>query len=313
MSKYRSALPQLSDQIFLSDGGLETTLIFHEGMDLPCFASFDLLKNAEGAARLRDYFMQYAATARNAGVGFVFESATWRANPDWGRKMGYSPPALADANRRAIDVLAELRLEFDSPATPGVISGNIGPRGDGYKPDSTMSADEAEEYHAWQVGIFRETEADLVSGFTINYTAEGVGIASAAKAAGMPVVISFTVETDGRLPNGQSLREAIEEVDAATGAAPAYYMINCAHPTHFDGILPPKAPWVERIRGLRANASKRSHAELDNATDLDAGNPVELGREYRALLRRLPQGCCGTDHRHVEAIAHSCAAHARAA
>jgi homocysteine S-methyltransferase len=318
MSKYRNALPQLADQIFLTDGGLETTLIFHEGMDLPCFASFDLLKDAEGTARLRDYFVQYATTARNAGLGFVFESATWRANPDWGRKIGYSLPSLADANRRAIDLLAELRPDFDSPATPAVISANIGPRGDGYSPDRMMSADEAEEYHAWQIGIFRETQADLVSGFTINYVAEGLGIARAAKAAGMPVVISFTVETDGRLPTGQSLQEAIEEVDAATGAAPAYYLINCAHPTHFDGILTAKAPWVERIRGLRANASKRSHAELDNATDLDAGNPHELGREYRALRQRLPHltvlgGCCGTDHRHVAAIAHSCAVRAHAA
>jgi S-methylmethionine-dependent homocysteine/selenocysteine methylase len=318
MPKYRHALPQFANRLFLSDGGLETTLVFHDGMDLPCFASFPLLKTAEGTERLRGYYERYIAIARERGLGFVLESATWRANADWAARLGYDSHALADFNRRAIDLLVALRDEHASEAMPMPISGNVGPRGDGYVPGSTMTADEAERYHAEQIAVFAGTEADLVSGFTINYVEEAIGIARAAQAAGMPVVISFTVETDGRLPTGQTLRTAIEAVDEATGAAPAYYMINCAHPTHFAATFEDGGAWRERIRGIRANASKRSHAELDASTDLDDGDPAEFGREHRELRRLLPQltvlgGCCGTDHRHVEAIRDACAGHAHRA
>ena len=208
--------------------------------------------------------------------------------------------------------MAELRDECETPKSPMVLSANIGPRGDGYRPDMAMSAAEAEGYHAEQIGWFRDTEADLVSAFTLNTMEEALGIARAAKSAAMPVVISFTTETDGRLPTGQSLQEAIEAVDAGSGAAPVYYMINCAHPTHFEGALAADEAWVKRIRGVRANASRRSHAELDNSTELDSGDPIELGTQHRDLLRRLPHinvlgGCCGTDHRHVTEIGKACA------
>jgi S-methylmethionine-dependent homocysteine/selenocysteine methylase len=174
-----------------------------------------------------------------------------------------------------------------------------------------MSADEAQAYHAQQIGVFAESDADMVTAITMTNANEAIGVARAAQAAGMPVAISFTLETDGRLPTGQGLKEAIDEVDAATGNAPAYYMINCAHPTHFEATLDAEAAWVQRVRGLRANASKRSHAELNEAPDLDEGNPAELGAEYHAILRRHPQinvlgGCCGTDRRHVEAICGVC-------
>jgi homocysteine S-methyltransferase len=311
IAKYRTRLPQLSDRLFLTDGGMETTLIFHEGIDLPCFASFDLLKNAEGIERVRDYYARYAKMARDAGHGFVLESPTWRANPDWAEKIGYSREKLADMNRKAVELMVELRTEFETPRSPMPISGNIGPRGDGYQPGKLMSAREAEAYHGEQIAVFRDSAADLTSAFTINYVAEAIGIARAAKAAGMPAVISFTLETDGRLPTGQTLQEAIVQTDAETGATPAYYMINCAHPTHFEGALNAGEPWTGRVRGLRANASMRSHAELDQATDLDVGDPDDLGRRYAALRRRFRHinvlgGCCGTDHRHVEAICLAC-------
>jgi homocysteine S-methyltransferase len=192
------------------------------------------------------------------------------------------------------------------------ISGNIGPRGDGYFPDQMMSGQQARDYHAFQTELFADTEADLVSAFTMTHSGEAIGIARAAKDAGMPVVISFTTETDGRLPSGETLRQAIEETDAATSGAPAYYMINCAHPTHFEGALARGESWVARIRGLRANSSMRSHAELDNSPDLDTGDPVDLGRRYASLRGALGTrfnimgGCCGTDHRHVAAIAEAC-------
>jgi homocysteine S-methyltransferase len=316
MSKYRRRLPQLSGRLFLTDGGLETTLIFHEGVDLPLFASFDLLKTAEGIAVIRVYYERYIAIAKRSQTGFVLEGATWRASPEWGDKLAYSRAELANANRAAVDLMAQLRDAHESAQTPIVISANIGPRGDGYKIDKAMTAAEAEGYHAWQVNIFRDTEADLISAFTINYAEEGIGIARACRLAGMPSVISFTVETDGKLPSGQTIRDAIEQTDRETGNAPAYYMLNCAHPAHFtDALRKGEAKgetWVARLRGLRANASPRSHAELDAASDLDIGDPVDLGRRYRALCRQFGHftvlgGCCGTDHRHIEQIALACA------
>jgi len=306
MSKYRDRLPQLNGRLFVTDSGLETQLIFHDGLELPYFAAFDLLKNDEGTDRLRRYYARYAEIARTHDLGLVLEAPTWRANPDWAEKLGYDAPALTQANRKAIDLMLEIRRRYETANSPMVISGTLGPRGDGYAPDNRMSVEQACDYHAPQIETFTQTDADMVAAFTINYVEEGVGIVRAAKAHGMPVTISFTLETDGRLPSGDSLAQAIERTEAET-AYPAYYMINCAHPSHFEHVLRGPSAWRERIRGLRANASKRSHAELDESTDLDDGDPAQLGREYRGLQGWLPNltvvgGCCGTDHRHVAAI-----------
>ena len=311
MARYRDHLPQLSGGFFLTDGGIETTLIFHEGLTLPYFAAFDLLKHDAGYAALQKYFRTYADIARRYGVGCILESATWRASPDWGAKLGYSTTALAELNRKAITLLQEIRDAYEPDTTPMVISGCIGPRGDGYNPAALMTEEAAERYHTMQAQTFHETEADLVTAITMTYAAEAIGLTRAALAADMPVVISFTVETDGRLPTGQTLQEAIEQVDDTTGRGPAYYMINCAHPTHFIGALAAGELWLDRIHGVRANASTKSHAELDEAAELDDGNPEELGRQYRELKGKLPQlnvlgGCCGTDQRHVEASCQAC-------
>lgn len=313
MPKYRESLPQLNGGIFLTDGGIETTLIFHEGIDLPYFAAFDLLKDQAGQAALRRYYSSHARIAKEKGCGFILESATWRASLDWGAKLGYRQADMVEVNRQSIALLVGLRSAFESERSPVVISGCVGPRGDGYKVENAMSAPEAQAYHALQIDAFAASEADMVTAITMTYAEEAIGIVRAAKVAGIPAVISFTTETDGRLPSGQSLRDAIQTVDAATGNGPAYYMINCAHPEHFEDALAAGESWVKRIRGLRANASRMSHAELDAATELDAGNPDELGRQYRALQARLPQitvmgGCCGTDHRHIEAIGSACIA-----
>jgi S-methylmethionine-dependent homocysteine/selenocysteine methylase len=311
MASYRTHLPQLADGFFLTDGGIETTLIYHEGLDLPEFAAFDLLKDAVGRQALRNYFRTYAALARQYNVGLILESATWRASTDWGRKLGYSTSQLADLNRKAIDLLCDIRAEYETEQSPMVISGCIGPRGDGYIPSAVMSAEQAQHYHAAQINTFSQSEADLVTAITMNYVEEAIGIARAANIAGMPVVISFTVETDGSLPSGQTLQEAIERVDEATERAPAYYMINCAHPQHFEHVLVSGEAWIERIRGLRANASTKSHAELNESTELDEGNPLAFGGQHRTLFGRLPHlsvfgGCCGTDRRHVGAICQAC-------
>jgi S-methylmethionine-dependent homocysteine/selenocysteine methylase len=307
MSKYRHHLPQLDRGIFLTDGGLETTLIFHDRADLPYFAAFRLLEDAGGTLLLRAYFERYARLARERRRGIVLEAPTWRANPDWAARLGYDPQALAAANRKAVALIAEVREAHEAPAAPIVVSGNLGPRGDGYRPGERMSAGEARAYHRPQVETFATTQADMVAAFTMNYVEEATGIALAARDASMPVAISFTVETDGRLPSGATLAEAIAATDGATDGYPAYYMINCAHPVHFEGVLREGGAWRDRVRGVRANASKRSHAELDESADLDIGNPRELGADYRRLRQWLPKlavvgGCCGTDHRHVEAI-----------
>jgi homocysteine S-methyltransferase len=302
------ALPQLAgDRLFLTDGGLETSLIFHQGIELPDFAAFTLLDDEAGRAALRAYFADYLAAAREQGAGFLLDTATWRANPDWAAGLGYDEEAVARVNRDAVAFARELRDAAGEAPGPILISGAIGPRGDGYRADVRMTAAEAEAYHGLQVRALADGGADLVAAVTMTYPDEAIGIARAAAAAGIPAVISFTVETDGRLPDGTELHEAIEQVDAETLGYPAYFMVNCAHPSHFAGTLERGGAWLDRIGGLRANASAKSHAELDAADELDEGDPAALGADYAELRPRLRNvrvlgGCCGTDVRHVTAV-----------
>jgi S-methylmethionine-dependent homocysteine/selenocysteine methylase len=271
-----------------------------------------LLDDPDGRDALVRYFDRYAAIATRDGVGIVLETATWRANPDWAARVGYDMEQLDRLNREAVALLLEIRRHHQTDQSPVVISGCIGPRGDGYQPGALMSAQESRAYHARQARVFADAGADLVTAITMNYPDEAIGIVEAARAAGMPVVISFTVETDGTLPTGQTLASAIGTVDDATGEYAAYYMINCAHPTHFASVLDPDQAWTRRIRGVRANASRMSHAELDEAEELDSGDPLELGELYRELRVAHPQltvlgGCCGTNHEHIGAISTACA------
>jgi homocysteine S-methyltransferase len=288
--------------VALTDGGIETVLLFHEGFDLPCFASFPLLADERGRAALRRYFEPFLDAARQRGVPFVLDTPTWRANPDWGAQLGYDADALAAANRDAVEFargLAEGRPDV-------TINGVVGPRGDGYVVGDRMTGDEAAEYHAWQIGVLRAAGVQRITALTLSYPEEAIGIVRAAAAVGVPVVPSFTVETDGLLPDGTSVAQAVERVDAATGSAAEFFMINCAHPTHIAAGLD-GAPGLDRIGALRVNASALSHAELDEAEELDEGDPAALARDNAALHDRLPAvrllgGCCGTDHRHVAKI-----------
>ncbi|AZN99907.1 homocysteine methyltransferase [Mesorhizobium sp. M9A.F.Ca.ET.002.03.1.2] len=310
MAKYRQNLPQLANRTFLSDGGMETTFIFHEGLDLPHFASFTLMATPEGRQRLKEYYVRYLTIARRSATGFILDTPTWRANPDWGALLGYGPEALRAVNETSIELLLDLRKEFETAETPCVISGAIGPRGDGYKAGK-MDASEAEAYHSAQIESFAWTEADMVAAYTLTNFNEAIGVARAAKAHAMPCMISFTVETDGKLVTGMALGEAIDRVDDATDGAPAYYMINCAHPTHFMQALKKGERWLDRVYGVKANASAKSHAELDESGTLDAGDPDDLGRRYSRLRNSFPTmrilgGCCGTDHRHIAAICEAC-------
>ena len=306
----RAPLRQL-ERLFLTDAGLETDLIFNRGIDLPHFASVVLLDSEAGRSALETYYHGYLDLARRTGVGFILESATWRASPDWAPQLGYSGEHLDDLNRAAIALLLGLRDDYRSEAMPIVVSGCIGPRGDGYDPGRVMGVSEVRDYHAHQAATLASAGADMLTAITMTNVPEAAGIALAAQDLAIPVAISFTVETDGRLPTGDELGGAVAAVDDRTTGYPAYYMIHCAHPAHFASTLDEGGPWTARIRGIRANASRCSHAELDAMTELDSGDVIELAALHRDLRHRFPDinvlgGCCGTDLRHVTAIAAAC-------
>lgn len=310
LSSRPATLPQAQGGWFLTDGGIETTLIYHEGIELPEFAAFVLLESAAGRETLARYYRRYLdIAAASPGAGFVLESPTWRAGRDWCQRLGLDDAAMRRMNGEAVVLMQRLRDAY-AGALDGaiVVSGCIGPRGDGYQPGQPMSGDDALQAHRPQAQALAEAGVDMLSAMTMATSGEAIGVARAAAALGLPCAISFTVETDGRLPSGETLDEAIARTDGEAGAAPAYYMLNCAHPTHFEAVLAQGGAWRQRIRGLRANASRCSHAELDAMTTLDAGDPDELAGGYRRLREPLAAlnvlgGCCGTDHRHVAAIA----------
>lgn len=300
-------LPQLNGGLFLSDGGMETSLIYLEGVDLPQFAAFILLRDPVGRRRLASYYRPYLElAAETPHAGFVLETPTWRASADWGALLGYDELALAQANTDATLLVSELRDEWQSRiAGSMVVSGQIGPRGDGYVTAAPTSAEEAEKYHLRQARALRDGGVDMLTAMTMTSSTEAIGISRAARTVGLPVCVSFTVETDGRLPSGERLQDAIEAVDA--DASPDYFALNCAHPSHFHEILAEGGSWTSRIRAIRANASPCSHAELDAATALDIGDPDDLGNRYRRLRAvssaiNVLGGCCGTDLRHMRAI-----------
>jgi homocysteine S-methyltransferase len=313
MTSSKLRLPQLDGGWFLTDGGIETVLIYQDGVELPEFAAFVLLETPDGRDTLRRYYRRYLDLAVAAlGAGFVLETPTWRAGLDWGAKLGFDAKAMQRINAEAVVLMNGLRSEYASRiAGPIVISGCIGPRGDGYAAGAPMEPEDARRAHQLQADALAAAGVDQITAITLTSSAEAMGVARAAARAGCNSAISFTVETDGRLPSGESLAAAIQAVDADAAAhgydAPAYYMINCAHPTHFESVVSDAGTWRERIQGLRANASTLSHAELDVMTQLDSGDPHDLADRYLRLRTPLSRlnvlgGCCGTDHRHVAAM-----------
>lgn len=292
---------------YLMDGGLETTLVFHQGIELNEFAAFELLLHREGRKILSSYYARYIAIAKKYNLSFVLETPTWRTNSDWGQKLGYSDSELDAINQDATELMREIAAHHHLDPERTLISGCIGPRADGYIAGMKMMPGEARRYHSRQIACFALADVDLVTALTLNYTEEAIGIAIAAAELNLPVVLSFTLETDGKLPDGEDLRSAIARVEKATESYPEHYMINCAHPEHFREILDANQGWVSRIKGLRANASTKSHAELDAMTELDSGDKLMLARHYQEMTSLLPDlkaygGCCGTDHKHLEAI-----------
>ena len=306
MPKYRSHLPQLDGGFFLTDAGLETDIIFNKGIPIREFASHTLLDDSVGREVLANYFRGFLTLARDVGAGFVLDTQTWKAHPHWANDLGATEADLARSNHDAVEFVAGLRAEFSGNAAPIVLNGLIGPRGDAYAPEAAVAADEAEEYHSTQIGWLAGTDVDMVSALTFTQSDEAIGAVRAATAMKLPIVVSFTVETDGSLPTGEALGHAIEAVDTATNGAAAYFMVNCAHPSHFSDVIG-DTDWARRIHGLRCNASRMSHAELDEAEVLDDGDVHQLATEYRALVEQMPWlnvigGCCGSDLRHVTEI-----------
>lgn len=292
---------------YLADGGLETTLIYHQGLKLNHFAAFELLTHEQGKEEMAKYYLPYLNLAEEEGLNFILETPTWRANPDWAYKLGYSSEELKAINWNAVKFIRSLLASHAIDPSRVVLSGCVGPRGDGYIAGDAMTPAEAKAYHFEQIHAFALADADIISAITMTYSDEALGIALAAKELHIPAVISFTVETDGRLPNGESLKSAIEKVDAESDGYPEHYMINCAHPEHFLHVLEEEGEWKSRIRGVRANASTKSHAELDASDTLDTGDKSRLTKGYRKLSSALPNlkvlgGCCGTDHTHLQVI-----------
>ncbi|MBC7631370.1 homocysteine S-methyltransferase family protein [Aeromicrobium sp.] len=297
------SLPTSGGSPFVTDGGLETDLIYNRGFDLQEFAAFPLVYDEHGRAALTDYYAGYADIARHAGVGLILATPTWRANPDWAERIGYDARATDRANRDAVALMQNLRDAWtDLPNV--VVSGVIGPRGDGYVAGERPQVDEAADYHRAQIESFAQGGADLVEAITMTTPQEAAGIVRTANATGLPVGILFTVEIDGTLPDGSTLREAIAIVDQAGEAA--YFGINCAHPTHIARALTDE-DWAARIVELRPNASNMTHEELDAMTELDAGDISLVVSSLDALRAKLPGlsvvgGCCGTDARHVAGL-----------
>ncbi len=298
-------LPHQGQKLFITDGGLETSFVFLKEIDLPMFAAFHLLNSQPGIEALKDYYQPYIKIAQHNHFGLVLDTPTWRASAGWGQQLGYSASDIREYNKLSVSIVRDIRNQHASSNSPMLVNGVVGPQGDGYNPSQMLSSGMARKYHYHQIEAFSSFSVDMITAVTMTYTDEAIGITRAAQSQGIPVAISFTVETDGKLPNGMSLKEAISIVDVATEAGPIYYMINCAHPSHFEHILEKDSDWMDRIVGIRANASCKSHAELDEATELDDGNPVEFGQSYARLNTqfknlRVMGGCCGTDHRHID-------------
>ncbi|MEL6799227.1 MAG: homocysteine S-methyltransferase family protein [Pseudomonadota bacterium] len=294
---------------YLTDGGFETSMLFLEGFDLPAFAACVLLEDDTARTAMIRYFDRFLAMAETAGTGFVLDTNTWRSGTHWADAVGRSPARMEELTRGAVRFAKAIRARWQGRVSPILLNGVIGPAGDAYDGTLALDAAAAESIHAPQIALLGSCGVDLVSALTFGSMPEAIGFARASVKAGVPVAISFTVETDGRLPDGTPLARAVRETDAATGGAPLYYMINCAHPEHFRDVLTDDA-WCGRIRGVRANASRLSHAELDEAETLDDGDPEEFGALHADLSRQLPSlkvigGCCGTDHRHVGCMAHA--------
>jgi len=295
-------------ELFLTEGGIETEIIYKHGFELPEFAMFTLLENPRAVGVMRDMFRRQLDVAAEFAMSVLLTGLDYRASPDWGARLGYSQHGLAEINIRAIEFLREIASEYHEQIPRILIGGIIGPRGDAYQLNKTITSVEAEDYHAVQLATLKAAKVDFACALTFNNTPEAIGVARAATTIGVPLTVSLTVNSNGRLKSGPTVAEAVKSIDAEAGkSAPAFYMLNCSHPVEFEPALTEGA-WLERLRGFRPNASKMEKIALCKLGHLEEGNPVELGRLMGDLARRIPHmdiwgGCCGTGETHLREIA----------
>jgi S-methylmethionine-dependent homocysteine/selenocysteine methylase len=298
---------QCDGELFLTEGGTETEIMYKWGFELPHFAMFSLLENRDAMSAMRGIFRRYLDVVAKHEMSAMLTGLDYRASPDWGALLGYSPEALADANHRSIDFLRDVARDYSGDIRRTLVGGCIGPRGDAYQLNRSITSTEAEDYHAVQLTTLKQADVDFACAMTFNNTAEAIGVTRAAARIGVPLVISLTVDATGRLKSGLTVAEAIETIDARTGAMPAFYMLNCSHPVEFASALA-DGEWIRRVRGIRPNASKMEKLALCKLGHLEEGDPVELGRLMGDLARRhchmdVWGGCCGTAEVHLDEIA----------
>lgn len=300
--------PQREGIFYLTEGGQETEAQYRHGHDLPEFAMYPLLDDAKAMADLKAMYCRVLDVAAEHGFAAMISGLDYRGSPDWAEKLGYSREGLADALERSIAFLREVAQPYRGEIANILIGGQVGPRGDAYSLNRTITADEAEDYHSFQLGVLKRADVDFVWAATFNNIPEAVGVARAAARIGVPLKIAFTLDSDHRLKSGPSLKEAIERVDAETGESrPDFYGINCSHPLEFEPALEP-GDWILRIRSLRPNASAKDKIDLCKIGHIEDGDPVDLGQRIGSLARRYPHidifgGCCGTWAPHLDEIA----------
>ena len=300
--------PRLENKFYLTEGGVETEVMYKWGYELPEFAMFPLLDNPEADAVIRNMFRRYLDVAAEQNTGLLLNGHDYRASPDWAAKLGYSAEGLRDMQRRTIQFLDDMRTEYAGRVSDVYIAACIGPRGDAYGTGGEITVDEAEDYHSLQLQNLDGTAADMAVAATFNNIPEAIGVIRAASEKGMPIGVSLTLTPEGRLRSGPSLREAIENVDEATDGRAAWFGTNCSHPLEFEPALYDAGPWLERLRYIRPNAARMDKIALCSLGHLEDGDPVELGEQMGEVARRLPNadiigGCCGTDERHLSEIA----------
>ncbi len=297
-----------TNEVFLTEGGIETEIMYRHGFELPEFSMLPLLDNPKAVAAIRSVLSQHLDVAAEFGLSFMLTGLDYRASPDWGAKLGYSPAGLADATIAAIDLLRDIAKNYENQIPRLLIGGILGPRGDAYSLNREITEASSEDYHAVQLETLKRAKVDFTCAMTFNNIAESVGAARAAATAGMPFSISLTLDGTSKLKSGPSLAEAITEIDAKTGnEAPDFYMINCSHPLEYEPALE-AGDWTKRLRGVRPNASKMDKLALCKLGHIEDGDPVELGAQLLSLSDRYPQldifgGCCGTGHNHLREIA----------
>ncbi len=307
MNTYKAFPTQRDGHLYMCEGGTETEFMYKHGFELPHFATFPLLENPKAASVMRDMYRSYLDVTASHGMSAIMGGLDYRASPDWGALLGYSPEGLAEANLNALDFLRNIANEYVGQLPEILINGMIGPRGDAYEANRTITENEAEDYHSVQLNTLKEAEVDLVLAMTFNNIPESIGVARAAAKVGLPLAISLSLDSSSRLNTGPSLAEAITTIDRSTNGSPDFYMVNCVHPIEYEPALE-SGDWIKRVRGIRPNASKMDKMSLCSLGHLESGDPVELGQQMGDLARRYPHmdiwgGCCGTWEVHLDEIA----------